>query len=215
MDSVFADFLNQLEHFGPPVALAAWGSVLAVSVMMGCVLRRSLTPGIFRSAAVVGALSLAAHITDFAVTLKANPDLSLELNPIWRIVIDQYGLSMARLYGLTGKTLLAILCFEFYAYYLVNRPRLAPVGAQTFRAFWAAFGGRNSRGFNWGNAMHFFAYAFAMTGPFYFYVALKNSLIAHPAYFRCPSVLSMLVIYLLLVTAGYFTITYRACRIGN
>lgn len=202
-----------VEKIGLPIAVLAWLTVFVSSVAMVYVLRRSgslrgvLMPGI-----VVGIASLVAHLLDYAVTLHITPTLSLEANPIWRIVIDEFSLPVAKFYGLSGKVLLSILSFELYAFYLLQRVGLFPESASGFLSFWQGFGSRNpsAHSFSWSNSANFFAFAFALLGPFFFYVALLNSLIDNPIYLLFPALPIALSLYLIVVVLFYFILTYRA-----
>ena len=137
-----------------------------------------------------------------------------EINPIWRIIIDNYGLQMAKIYGLTGKILLSILSFEFFAYYLIQRERLLPENRSSFFSFWGRFGslkGKRSTA-RFSNMANLFSFVFALLGPFYFYVALMNSMINDLLYSRFPPMSIMLLIYLAIAIIAYFVMTYRAFR---
>ena len=180
---------------------------------MAIVLRPARTRSVWLPAFVVGITALTAHVLDFAVTLRMSPDLEAEANPIWRIVIDNWGLSVAKLYGFTGKVLLSILSFELFAYYLGQRECLFPDRAERFSIFWRHFGAGYPSGLvQWQNLASFFAYSFSLLGPFFFYVALLNSLSNSTLYLRFPSMPMALAGYLAALAVSYFVVTYRAFR---
>ncbi len=168
--------------------------------------------GHWAPAAAVGSVSLCAHLLDYAVTLRMSPTLGAEGNPIWRIAIDHFGLPIAKLYGLTGKILLAVLASEFFALYLIQRVELFPDRAEGFRSFWRGFGsaraGRSR--VQWRNLVNFFSFSFALLAPFFFYVALLNSLVESPVYLRFPAMPLVLAFYLGVIVVAYFLTTYRA-----
>ncbi|MEE9608354.1 MAG: hypothetical protein V3U03_11505 [Myxococcota bacterium] len=203
-----------VERLGLPLAILAWATVfLAAAGMAGVLGRYSLRACLLPSLGV-GALALFAHSLDYWVTLRMSPTLGMEANPIWRIVIDAFGLRLALAYGLSGKLLLSVLSFELFAYYLLQRERLYPMGADGIRSFWGNYG-RTSRGFKavrWANLVNFFCFGFALLSPFVAYVALLNGLVNHPAYLRLPSMPIVLVVYLGALAAGYPLVTYRAFR---
>jgi len=121
--------------FGTPLSILAWVTVFAGSVGMVFVLRMHHMKGKWKASCAVGSIALAAHLLDYYVTLKVSPDLSLEANPLWCIVVDKMGLKVALWYGLTGKIMLAVLSFEFFAYYLIHRESLLPNNANNFLSF--------------------------------------------------------------------------------
>ncbi len=160
----------------------------------------------------MGSVSLCAHLLDYAVTLRMSPTLGAEGNPIWRIAIDHLGLPIAKVYGLTGKILLAVLAFEFFALYRIQRADLFPDRAEGFRSFWRGFGsaGAEHTRVRWRNLVNFFGFSFALLGPFFFYVALLNGLIESPLYLRFPAMPLVLALYLGGIVVAYFVTTYRA-----
>lgn len=206
-----------VERLGLPLAIAAWVAVFAGAIGMAIVLRPVRARGVWVPALAVGITALTAHLLDFTVTLQMSPDLEAEANPIWRIVIDAWGLPAAKLYGFTGKLLLAILSFELFAYYLAQREGLFPDGAEGFSSFWRNFGAGcpASRLVRWQNLASFSAYSFSLLGPFFFYVAFLNSLSNNTLYLRFPSMPMALAGYLSALTASYFLVTYRAFRLRD
>lgn len=202
-----------VEAMGLPLAVGAWLTVFAGAVAMGLVLRRTRAMrGHWGPAAAVGSLSLCAHVLDYVVTLRMSPTLGAEGNPIWRIAIDHFGLPIAKVYGLTGKILLAVLAFELFALYRIQRAQLFPEHAEGFRSFWQGFGPAGSRHslVRWRNLVNFFGFSFAWLGPFFFYVALLNGLIESPVYLRFPAMPLVLALYLAVIVVAYFSTTYRA-----
>ena len=163
-------------------------------------------------AAAVGTVSLCAHLLDYAVTLRMSPTLGAEGNPIWRIAIDHFGLPIAKVYGLTGKILLAVLAFEFFALYLIQRAQLFPDHAEGSQSFWRGFGSADSGHslVRWRNLVNFFGFSFALLGPFFFYVAFMNGLIESSIYLRLPAMPLVLALYLGVIVVAYFFTTYRA-----
>jgi hypothetical protein len=83
------------ERLGVWLSLLAWFTVALSAVAMACALRleRMAT---WQPASLVGILALAANLSDYFVTLQRSPDLSLEANPLWRNVTNQWGLSVAK-----------------------------------------------------------------------------------------------------------------------
>ena len=208
-----------VEPLGLPLAIAAWLAVFGGALALGVGLRRSASmSGRWIPALAVGGASLAAHLLDYGITLRVSPTLALEANPIWRIAIDAFGVPLAKVYGLTGKILLAVLSFELFACYLIHREQLYPARADGFFAFWRSFGSvaRSGTPRRWEGVANFFAFSFALLGPFFFYVALLNSLVNDAFYTRLPSMPLVLLLYLAGVTAAYFGTTYRAyARVGR
>ena len=205
-------FLPKIEALGPPAAIIAWLFILGAVVFLAYILKHYWIPKIWVPSLVVGLVSFAAHMMDYIATLQLSPDLSMEMNPIWRIVIDHYGLNIAKFYGLTGKAFLSILAAECFAYYIVQREYLFPKKARNFFSFWRYYGtrGRGLGRMRWPTMVNFFCFCLAFIGPFYFYVAFMNTLVDDPLRSSLPPILSVLFIDLIVVTAGYFTMTYRA-----
>ena len=202
------------ERLGLPLAILAWSIVFFGAVGMVGVLRRHSLRSFLLPSLGVGALALFAHSLDYWITLRMSPDLAMEANPIWRIVIDGFGLRLALAYGLSGKLLLSVLSFEFFAYYLVQRERLYPAGVGGLRSFWGSYGrtGNRYQAVRGANLVNFFCFGFALISPFVVYVVLLNSLVNHPAYLRLPSMPTALVLYLGALAASYPLVTYRAFR---
>lgn len=212
--NVFEQLLYRVESLGPPISILAWLSVFLACVITGYGLKKSLLRKVWIPALIVGAVSLAAHLLDYLVTLYVSPTLREETNPLWRIVIDNYGLKIAKAYGFTGKILLSILSFELFACYLIQGERLFPKTTKNFLSFWVEFGVGNRKRTTvcLRNIINFFSFAFALIGPFYFYAALLNIMINNLLYYRLPSIPLMLLIYLAGVMIAYFVVTYRVFR---
>lgn len=208
LESVFAE----VERLGLGLSILAWVTVFTGAVAMGVVLSKFPMRTVWIPALVVGVLSLAAHLADYSVTLRVSPTLADEANPIWRIVIDRLGIGFAKVYGLTGKILLAVLSFEFFSYYLARREQLFPKQAAGFFSFWRQFGGGDGAktAVRWRSLVNCFSFVFALLGPFFFYVAYLNSIVADPLYGRLPSVPLALVLYVGVLLVAYGVMTHRA-----
>ncbi|MGB3340480.1 MAG: hypothetical protein WBB37_03250 [bacterium] len=206
--------LKFVARFGLPMIIIAWFIVFFVLMSMIFVLRRYSLHGKWQAALVVGSLSLVAHLVDFFGTLRVCPDLSFEANPIWCVVVEKMGLGLARWYGFTGKMLLAIISFELFVYYLVQREILLPDKAQGFFAFWRNFGKKEAgnRVICFANIKNFFAFLFALIGPFCLYIALLNSITDSELYMRMPSMPIMLVFYIIVLTFVYLFGNYLAVK---
>ncbi len=201
--------------YGTPIAIVAWVTVLGGVVALVFPLRRYELRPFLLPAAAVGGASLLAHLLDYWVTLRISPDLGLEANPLWRVVVELWGAGPAKLYGLSGKILLSILAFELFAFYLAQRSLLFPRNAAGPVEFWRRFGNRSLR-VDWRRIANFFSFTFAWIGPFYFYVALMNSLAEGPHHERLPAMPLVLVAYLGATTGAYLLFTYRAfCRLSE
>jgi hypothetical protein len=198
-----------VQRFGVPLAVLAWLTVFAASVAMALVLRTVPLGEVGLRAGVVAALALVAHLLDFFVTLDITPDLSMEANPLWRVVIDGFGLSVAKAYGFTGKVLLSVLSFQLFAWHLAHRASLFPPSAATFGDFVRRLGIGAPR---LGNVRSFFAFAFALFGPYFFYITLMNVTgdRAPEQYQRLPSPPVAIAVYFLGVIAAYFWTMWRA-----
>jgi hypothetical protein len=205
--------LELMEVFGLPLSIIAWMTVFLGSIAMGVVLSKFSLLGNIHAAIWVGAISLTAHLADYFVTLEITPDLALEANPLWRNVIDGYGLGIAKWYGLTGKIMLAILSFEFYAYYLLQREKLFPEKTTGFLSFFRQFGANKTRRSpNLASIFNYFSFMFSLLGAFYFYIAMLNSLVDSHLYLFFPAAPIALLVYLLVISLSYFLLNYRKFR---
>ena len=201
-----------VEKLGPAISIFALASVLFAAVAMGILLSRFSLRKVWVSSLIVGAISLAAHLFDYYVTLKLSPNLAQEANPIWRIVVDNFGIDIAKAYGLSGKILLAVLSFEFFSYYLIQRTSLFPQQKGSFLSFWREFGvsHKERSPVRWVNLVNFFSFNFALIGPFMFYIVLLNIASPYPWYYRLPSMPVMLFLYLIILVIAYLVTTHRA-----
>lgn len=200
-----------VQRFGVPLAVLAWVTVFGASVAMALVLRHvSLRPVLLRASSI-GALGLLAHLLDYFVTLDITPDLSMEANPLWRVIIDGFGLTLAKFYGLSGKVLLSVVSFELFAWHLSHRATLFPPSASSFGEFVRLLGVGAPR---LGNVRSFFAFAFALFGPYFFYITALNLAgdRAPEVAERMPSPPIAIALYFLGVIAAYFVTMYRAFR---
>lgn len=200
-----------VQRFGVPLAVLAWVTVFSAAVAMAFVLRHVPLRPVLLRAAIVGALGLLAHLLDYFVTLDITPDLSLEANPLWRVIIDGFGLGIAKAYGLSGKVLLSVISFQLFAWHLSHRASLFPASASSFTEFVRTLGTGAPR---LGNVRSFFAFAFALFGPYFFYItALNVAGDRAPAVAeRMPSPFVAIALYFVGVIAAYFGTMYRAFR---
>lgn len=198
---------------GLPLSILAWISVFSGSVGMVFVLRMHQMNGKWKASFAVGSMALAAHLLDYYVTLKVSPDLSLEANPIWCIVVEKMGLKVALWYGLTGKIMLAVLSFELFAYYLIHRESLLPKNANNFLSFCQNFGReKSSKRLNLSGMLNFFAFLFSLIGLFCFYIAFLNSVADKGLYLLMPSMPLMLLAYLFVLVFAYFGWNYWSLK---
>ncbi len=205
--------LHIVAKFGIVVIIAAWLSVFVMAVVMIFVLRHHSMQGIWLRSTLAGSLSLFAHMLDFFTTLKVSPDLAFEANPIWCLVVGNMGLTLAHWYGFTGKLLLSVLSFQFFAYYLLQRKSLLPEHTSNFLSFWQNFGlKKHGRGLSFANLKNFFAFLFALIGPFCFYIAFLNSITSDELYLRLPPMPLMLAFYILILTFVYVFGNYWSAR---
>lgn len=215
------DFLEKVlkffAQFGLPMIVLAWFMVFLAVIAMIFVLRKHSLRGKWQASLIVGSVSLAAHLIDFFGTLKVCPDLSFEANPIWCVVVEKMGLSLARWYGFTGKVLLAIISFEFFAYYLIQRETLLPDRAQGFFSFWQNFGKKDlsKSAIRFANIKNLFAFLFALIGPFCLYIALLNSITDSELYMHMPSMPLILLLYLFFLTLGFLFGNYWSFKRKN
>lgn len=205
-----------VERIGAPIAVAAWLTVFLGSLGLAWVLRRhSLRPHLV-PALVLGAISMLAHFSDIAVTLKISPDLALEGNPIWLIVLDRWGLEFALVYGYTGKFLVGVLNVELYLWYRVTREKVYPERAASFGEFAKRLGERCPKkwGIAWMRIASLFAYLFGYLGLFSFWVAFQNWVggTNDALYEKVPSPVLILPVMLVSLSGLYLVETHRAWR---
>lgn len=209
MDELLDQAFALTERLGFPLVVAAWVTVFSGVVAMAVVLRRRAARGVWGWALLVGGVGLAPHLLDYFVTLRITPDLSLEANPIWKLALAHLGLAWAKAYGLTGKVLVSVLSAQLFAWYLAQRDELFPAEAASF----AEFVGRLGAGARHAaNIRSFFAYAFALFGPYFFYVTLLNVTGETSWAAVLPGPIPAIAVYLLGVAASYFALAWRAFR---
>ena len=203
-----------LQKLGLPLAVLAWFSVFLGVIGMCFVLRKHSMVGKWRLSLIVGGVALFAHILDYVVTIRLNPSLSFEANPIWCIVVEKMGLEIAKWYGLTGKILISILSFQFFAFYLIQRETLLPKKANGFINFWKNYG-RTKKGrtvLELSNITNLFSFLFSLSGPFYFYVVFLNSITDEELYLQVPSMPLAGFLYVVILSIVYLFGNYWKFR---
>lgn len=213
VENLFFDLLNLLEKVGVWLSILAWFTVAGGGLAMACALRRERRARVWIPAAIVFLLALVANLADYFGTLQQSPDLAYEANPLWRNIMDTFGLPVARWYGLTGKLWLSLLAGQMFAFYLRNRHLWFPEKAESFGSFLRGMGNRNKTlPQRLTGLFTLFAFFFAGIQLLLFYVAYLNSL-EDPALFdRLPS-FPAAVVYLVIVLGLVFVVaTYRAFR---
>lgn len=208
-----------VEALGLPIAAAAWltvflGSIAMVLALRGHALRPHAVP-----ATLLGIVTMAAHASDIWMTLRVSPDLALEGNPIWIVVVERFGLTFALVYGFTGKLLVGVLNVEMYLWYRVTRERLYPARAASFAEFARTFGRDVPRrwGVAWLRIASLFAYVFGWLGVWSFWIAFQNWAGGfHDAlHGRLPSPPVVVTAMLLVLVAGYFVESWLAYRASH
>ncbi|MFQ5931085.1 MAG: hypothetical protein ACE5MM_01625 [Nitrospiraceae bacterium] len=202
--------MDAVQRVGVWPAVLAWITAVAVPLIMAYVLRTERRRAVWVPAFIVGSVALVANLADYVVTLSYNPDLSLEVNPLWRNVVDHFGLTVAKWYGLTGKICISIAAGQMFAFYLVNRERLFPPGAASLPQFLVCLGTRSAT-FRERIVALFTVFAFFFAGVqlFYFYIAYVNSLVHSELRNHLPSVPLALFLLLGALTIAFVAITYR------
>ena len=200
-----------VQRLGVGLSWLAWITVAAGALLMAWMLRRERSRAIWMPAVTMGVVALAANLADYFVTLHRSPDLALEANPLWRLVVDRYGLAVARWYGLTGKILVSIIAAEMTAYYLARRHRLFPGQAGSLGQFVLHLGSRSrSRGERLSALFTVFAFFFAGLNLFYFYIAYTNWL-QDPVWLdRLPSAPVAVMILVAGLGIAFAVLTWRA-----
>ncbi len=207
-----------IEKLGWPLVIVPWCVVFLGFVVMVFVLRRHSMRGRWLPSFIVGTAALAAHMLDYFVTIRLCPTLSAEANPIWNVVVEKLGLGIAKWYGFTGKVLLSFLSFELFAYFLIQREKLLPRQAKSFSDFWNRYGTEQGKRviLRWGNIINFFSFLFALSGPFYFYVAILNTISSEELYLRLPSMplagFAYFILLMFVYLLGNFWIFKRGAR---
>lgn len=205
LDQAFA----LVQQLGRPLAVAAWVTVFVAAIGLGVLVRRRELTGCWPASLAVGGVGLVAHLADSVLTLKITPDLSAEANPIWRVVVETWGLEFARWYGLTGKLLLCVISTELFLLYLSGRAVLLPREAATFGEFVKGFGATS----RWGSIASVFSFLFALLGPYFFYVVFLNLHAEDEAFAdRWPSPPVAIAAYLAALVGTYFWLGWRAFR---
>lgn len=205
-DALFR-LLALVEQVGVWLSILAWISVAAAAVVMAYVLRNEKRGAVWAAAAIVGAVALGANLADYFVTLYLTPDLSLEANPLWRNMVKDFGLHVAKWYGLTGKILVSILAGQMFAFYLSNRERLFPDRATSLVEFLRGMGNRSKTLRERLVALiTVFAFFFAGVQPLFLYIAYLNWTEA-PA--RLPSVPVAIMLYTVTLAIVFVATTYQ------
>jgi hypothetical protein len=213
-DDALVRLLQWIQSWGIWLSWLAWATVF-----LGALLMMSATRGVrgratWTAAFVVTALAIVAHMADYVITLRRSPDLALELNPLWRNIVERYGIGVAKWYGLTGKLLVSVLAGQMTAFYLGNRVRLFPrASGLRPRAFAAHMGERSQTWRDRAAALFtIFAFFFAGLTFFYFYIAYQNSITDPATLDRLPSVPVAVGAYVLSLGIVFVEMTYRAYR---
>jgi hypothetical protein len=200
-----------VERLGVGLSWLAWITVAAGALLLAWVLRGERRTGIWMPAAIMGLVALAANLADYFVTLRRSPDLALEANPLWRLVVDHYGIVVARWYGLTGKILVSILAAEMTAYYLTRRHLLFPGQAASFGQFVRRMGGGSrTRRDRLATLFTVFAFFFAGLNLLYFYIAYTNWLQDPVMLDRLPSAPVAVMIVVAGLALSFLLLTWRA-----
>ncbi|MEE8243243.1 MAG: hypothetical protein V3R61_07140 [candidate division NC10 bacterium] len=202
--------LAVIEQAGVWLSVLAWFTVAGGAVAMVYILRTEKRRVVWVAAAIVGAVALLANMADYVVTLYRTPDLGLEMNPLWRNVVDHFGLGVAKWYGLTGKIFVSIVAGQMFAFYLANRERLFPVEARSLLQFLLRMGNRSKTLRELFVALFtIFCFFFAGIQLFYFYIAYLNWLVHSELRNHLPSVPVALFLLLLSLTIAFVGLTYR------
>ena len=177
---------------------------------MARALRGERRRGVWISATLVGAFALTANLADYAVTLYRSPDLGMEANPLWRNVVDTWGLQAARWYGLSGKALISLLAGQMFAYYLANRHRLIPDRAGSIWTFLQRMGSRSRSARDRLRSMFtLFAFFFAGIQSLYLYTACLNWIEDPAVLDRFPPVVAVITLLIFLLTVAFVVLTHR------
>jgi hypothetical protein len=207
--------LALLERLGVWLAVVAWLAVVLGAATMAHVLRNERA-AIWRRAALVGILALAANLADYFVTLKRSPDLAFEANPLWRNVVDHFGLPIAKWYGLTGKIFVSVLAAQMFAFYLSHREAIYPAQARSLLQFLMRMGSRaRTLRERLLGLFTIFAFFFAWVNLFYFYIAYTNSLDNPDMLERLPSVPVSILILVAVLAIAFSLMTYGAFRLSR
>ncbi len=204
--------LALLERLGVWLSVVAWLTiVLGIAAMAYALHKESLS--IWRRASLAGILALAANLADYFVTLRHSPDLTLEANPLWRNVVDHFGLRIAKWYGLSGKIFVSVLAAQMFAFYLSRREAIYPSQARSLLHFLMRMG---SRAHTFRERLlglfTIFAFFFAWVNVCYFYIAYTNSLDNPETLQKLPSVPVAILSLMATLVIAFSLTTYRAFR---
>ncbi len=206
--------LALLERLGVWLAVVAWLAIALGAAAMAYALRNERV-SIWRRASLVGILALAANLADYFVTLQRSPDLSFEANPLWRNVVDHFGLRIAKWYGLSGKVFVSVLAAQMFAFYLSRRETIYPSQARSLLHFLLRMGSRaRTLRERLLGLFTIFAFFFAWVNVFYFYIAYTNSLNNPDMLEKLPSVPVSILILVALLAIAFSLTTYRAFRLS-
>ncbi len=211
LEEGFFRFLELLERLGVGLSLLAWVTVAGGVVGLAILLRRERRLAVWLAALIVGLSAGVANLIDYRITLALSPDLSLEANPLWRNVIDTFGLEVAKAYGLSGKILVSILAGQMFAFYLSNVARLFPKQAASPVEFLRRLGDRSENRRERLLALFtMFSFFFAGIQTFYFYIAYLNWLEGSHLADRLPSAPLAALFLIVLLAVLFGVVTYRA-----
>ena len=213
VEDLFFHTLSLIERLGIGLSILAWFTVAGGAGAMGYALRREQRRSVWVGAALVGIIALAANLADYFITLDRSPDLRLEANPLWRNVVDGYGLTVAKWYGFTGKIFVSVLAAQMSAFYLSNLERLFPDRADHLTDFLLQMGGRARTLKDRILALFtVFAFFFAGMNLLYFYIAYTNSLEDPVLLNRLPSAPAAVLIAVVVLIIAFTIVTYQAYR---
>ena len=205
-------FLASLERLGVWLAVVAWLAVALGAAAMAYLLRNEKV-AIWRRASLVGSMALAANLADYFVTLRHSPDLTLEANPLWRNVVDHFGLRIAKWYGLSGKVFVSVLAAQMFVFYLSQRETIYPAHARSLLQFVMRMGNRTrTHRERLLGLFAIFAFFFAWINAFYFYIAYTNSLDKLDVLEQLPSVPVSALLFVAALAVAFSLTTYRAFR---
>ncbi len=214
VEDLFFRLLSLIQQLGPGLSILAWFTVACGAGAMGYALRQERRRSVWLAGVLVGIVALVANLADYFITLHRSPDLRFEANPLWRNVVDSYGLTLAKWYGFTGKIFVSVLAGQMFAFYLSNLERLFPNQTDSFIDFLLQMG-EQARTLRDRVLALFtvFAFFFAGMNLLYFYIAYTNS-IEDPALLnRLPSAPVAVFMAVVALTITFTILTYRAYRV--
>ncbi len=213
-EDLFFRLLSLIEQLGPGLSILAWVTVACGAGAMGYALRQERRRSVWIAGVLVGIVALVANLADYFITLQRSPDLRLEANPLWRNVVDSYGLTLAKWYGFTGKIFVSVLAAQMFVFYLSNLERLFPDRADNFADFLLQMGGQARTLMDRVLALFtVFAFFFAGMNLLYFYIAYTNSLDDPALLNRLPSAPVAVLIAVVVLIITFTIVTYRAYRL--